>query len=150
MQLGEQSVSTFSVVNGFERRLPLSPLARRIAAGVTLLLGAWVVTSALKNDSPRDVTLAVDLRPFHRAGATPVRVRVLLSRDGEPLRSFDTLSAGRNRVTLNASVPEGELTTHVEVDVEDRVVTRDGRVTIRAGETIEIPAPTVLSDRRLR
>lgn len=136
-----QSTTTVRTVSAPSPRIPLSPAARRVAAAAALVLGVWVVTASLKGDSPREVTVRVDLAPLRRAGLRPSRVRVELLRGGEPLRVYTANAGARDAVTLTASVPEGALGTHVEVDVEGRVLTRDGEVIVRAGEVARVPAP---------
>ena len=126
--------------------LKLSPRVRRVAGAAVLVAGVFLVTQELKTRVPRDVEVHVGLGAFVRAGEAPRAVEVTLSRGAEVVRSLERRYPATERppgdLVTTLSLPEGRFWAHVAVTLDNRVLARDGAVTVHAGTLLELPAPS--------
>ena len=122
----------------------LSPRARKLLGAATLVLGVWFVSRSLGPVAPRDVDVHVRLSPFRYDGSRAHAMTVSFERDGQPMRAVTERFAPSGPPIVwsrTLSIPEGDYSTTVSLELDGRTAQRTTVVHVVPGAVVEIPAP---------
>ena len=121
-----------------------TPRWKRLAAGLILGGGGWLIAKQLGPSTPREVEVSVRLASFRDDPADRARaVTLSFERNGDAIRAVTERFAegppGVWRRTLD--IPEGDYAVTATIELPNRAVRRTTQLHVAAGTPVEVPPP---------
>lgn len=124
--------------------MKLSPRAKQIASGLTIVAAVVLVGRVIQPRLRHDVTVHVSLAPWHDRALRVRAVSVCVQVDGDAVctleRRLDAVPP--SVLTQTMRIPEGDVVGEVRVMTDDAVQERSSRVHVDPSAPLELSGPS--------